>query len=152
MQKRGHSYTLEREKALAEGLRDVASDLRLIDAADFIAFIRTEQFANITNLVGSSTELYFKPGILKFGQSADIDATWGREPRIALDMEFHYMQINVYFRLILDAMRAGVEIDYINFESASADPDENTRRLMRAITCARLSPVVGHDAEVTAGA
>ena len=47
MLKQGRDYAREREKALAEGMRDVASELRLIDPADFIAFIRTEQFGNI---------------------------------------------------------------------------------------------------------
>jgi hypothetical protein len=55
----GHSFTLEREKALADGLRDVAAELRLIEATDLVAFLRTEQFGNIANLVNSSTELYF---------------------------------------------------------------------------------------------
>ena len=126
MLKPGNNTTLEREKALADGLRDVASELRLIDAADLIAFIRTEQFANIANLVSSSTELYFKPGTFNFGQSADIDVKWGAAPTIALDMEFHHMRVNVYFRLLLEALQAGIEINYISFEGGSADPDENT--------------------------
>ena len=126
MQKSGNSTTLEREKALADGLRDVASELRLIDATDLIAFIRTEQFANIGNLVNSSTELYYKPGTLSFGQSGDVDVKWGGTPTIALDMEFHHMRVSVYFRLLLEALQAGVEINYISFEGASGGPDENT--------------------------
>jgi hypothetical protein len=31
--------------------------------------IRTERFGNIANLVNSSTELYYKPGTLRFGSS-----------------------------------------------------------------------------------
>ena len=142
MQKSGNSTTLEREKALADGLRDVASELRLIDAADLIAFIRTEQFANIGNLVNSSTELYYKPGTLSFGQSADLDVKWGGTPTIALDMEFHHMQIRVYFRLLLEALQAGIEINYISFDGASVDPMENTERLIAAIADARFAPLV----------
>lgn len=141
MQKQRKNYTFEREKALAEGLKEVASELRLIDAADFVAFIRTEQFANVANLVNSSTELYFKAGTIRFGQSGDIDLEWGGIPSVSLDMEFHHMQVNVYFRLVLQAVHAGVEIDYITFDEGSADPDENTRRLVRAIASARLGPI-----------
>ena len=148
MQRRGNTYTLEREKALADGLRDVASELRLIDAADLIAFIRTEQFANIANLVNSSTELYYKAGTLSFGRSGDIDVKWGGAPTIALDMEFHHMHVSVYFRLLLEALQAGIEINYINFEAGPADPDQNTQRLVAAIANARLSPIRG----VAAGA
>jgi hypothetical protein len=140
MLRQGNIYTLEREKALADGLRDVAADLRLVDAADLVAFIRTEQFANIANLVNSSTELYYRPGTLKFGRSGDIDLKWGGAPAISLDMEFHHMQVSVYFRLLLEALQAGIEIDYINFEAGSADPDENTRALIGAIADARLAP------------
>jgi hypothetical protein len=141
MQKQGRDYTHEREKALAEGIKEVASELRLVDAADYVAFIRTEQFANVANLVNSSTELYFKPETLTFGLSGDIDLQWGRPPTVSLDMEFHHMQVNVYFRLLLQALHAGVEIDYITFDQGSADPDENTQRLINAIASARMSPV-----------
>jgi hypothetical protein len=141
MQKQGRDYTHEREKALAEGIKEVASELRLVDAADYVAFIRTEQFANVANLVNSSTELYFKPDTLTFGLSGDVDLQWGSPPTVSLDMEFHHRQVNVYFRLLLQALHAGVEIDYITFDQGSADPDENTQRLIDAIASARMSPV-----------
>jgi hypothetical protein len=142
MLSQGNTTTREREKALAEGVRDVASELRLIDAADLIAFIRTEQFANIANLVISSTELYYKPGTLSFGRSADIDVTWSGKPRISLDMEFHHMRVSVYFRLLLEAVQAAVEIHFIDFEAGSPNPDENTRALIAAIANARLAPPI----------
>jgi hypothetical protein len=137
----GHSYTLEREKALADGLRDVAAELRLIDATDLIAFLRTEQFGNIGNLVNSSTELYFKPGTLAFGSSGDVQLKWGEAPTVALDMEFSHRGVAVYFRLLLQALQAGVDITYIAFAQSSGDPEANTARLIEAIADARLTPV-----------
>lgn len=151
MLKHGSGYTAEREKALAEGIKDVASELRLIDAADFVAFIRTEQFANIKSLVTSSTEMYFKPGTLSFGLSGEVNLKWGGTPTVVLDMEFHHRQVNVYFRLLLEALQAGVEIDYISFEDGAADPDENTQRLIAAIRDARLVPI-GEDRDETLAA
>lgn len=138
MLKQGSVTTQEREKALADGIKEVASELRLIDAVDFVAYIRTGQFGNIGTLVSSSSELYFKPGTIAFGQSGDVDLTWGGTPSISLDMEFHHMRVNVYFRLFLEALHAGIEIDYITFDGGSPDPDENTRRLVEALTSARL--------------
>ena len=140
MLKQGSDYTLERERALADGLRDVASELRLIDAVDLVTFIRAEQFGNINALVNSSTELFFKPGTIAFGAAGDVDLRWGGAPSIALDMEFHHLQVSVYFRLLLEALNAGIEIDHISFEHGSQDPDENTRRLIDAIADARLAP------------
>ena len=141
MLRQGNSYTRDREKALADGLKEVASDLRLIDAADLIAFIRTERFGNISNLVSSSTELYFKPNTIFFGRSGTLNLRWGGTPSIMLDMEFHHMRVNVYFRLLLEALHAGVEIDYVSFEDGSPDPRENTQRLIDAIADARLQPM-----------
>ncbi|MFA5950140.1 MAG: hypothetical protein WC807_07640 [Hyphomicrobium sp.] len=141
MLKQGNDYTRDREKALADGLRDVACELRMIDPADFIAFIRTDQFGNLRNLVNSSTEMFFKPGTISFGLSGEADIRWDCEPQVSLDMEFHHMRVSVYFRLVLQAMHAGVEIDYLQFDGGAVDPDENTRRLVAAIADARLVPV-----------
>jgi hypothetical protein len=150
MQKQGKDYTFDREKALAEGIKEVASELRLVEAADFVAFIRTEQFANIANLVNSSTELYFKPDTIKFGLSGDADLQWGSCPCVSLDMDFHHMRVNVYFRLLLEALHASIEIDYITFDEPSADPDQNTQRLVEAIAGARLGPVRAADQDACA--
>jgi len=144
MLKDGNTYTLEREKALADGLRDVAAELRLIDATDLIAFLRTEQFGNIAHLVNSSTELYFKPGTLAFGSSGDVRLKWGEAPTVALDMEFMHRGVSVYFRLLLEALQAGIEITYITFSDSTGDPESNTLRLVEAIADARLTPIPRH--------
>ena len=141
MLKQGKDYSRESEKALAEGLRDVATELRLIDPADFIAFIRTEQFGNLRNLVNSSTEMFFKPGTITFGLSGEVDLPWGCAPCISLDMEFHHLNVSAYFRLVLRSLEAGIEISYVSFEGGSQDPDKNTARLIEAIEDARIVPV-----------
>jgi hypothetical protein len=140
MLKQGRDYSREREKALAEGLRDVATELRLIDPADLIAYIRTEQFGNIRALVNSSTEMFFKPGTITFGLSGEVDLAWGCAPTISLDMEFHHLNVSAYFRLVLQSLKAGIEISYVSFEGGSEDPDKNTARLIDAIEDARLVP------------
>lgn len=143
MLKQRIDHTHEREKALALGMTEVASELRLVDAVDYVAFIRTEQFGNLSALVNSSTELYYKPGTICFGLSGDIDLKWGGVPAVMLDMEFHHENVNVYFRLMLEALHAGVEINYISFDGGSADPEENTRRLIGALERAQIAPVRG---------
>ncbi|AHB47762.1 hypothetical protein W911_04025 [Hyphomicrobium nitrativorans NL23] len=140
MLKQGKDYSREREKALADGLRDVASELRLVDPADFIAFLRTEQFGNIRNLVNSSTEMFFKPGTITFGLSGEVDLPWDRAPSVSLDMEFHHLNVSAYFRLVLEAFHAGVDLSYVSFEGGSDDPDKNTCRLVEAIEDARVVP------------
>lgn len=145
MKKQGNECTLEREKALGQGVRELASELRMIEPADYVAYVRAERFANIANLVASSAELFFKPGTIVFGHSGEIDLKWGEPPSVALDMEFRHQQVNVYFRLILEAQRAGVEITYFAIDKASEAADDNTRRLMDAIADARLVPIAQID-------
>jgi hypothetical protein len=130
----------EREKALAESLREIASELRLIEAADFVAFIRAGQLGNVRTLVNASTEMYFQPGTISFGRSATAEVPWSATPRISLDMEFHHRLVNVFFRLVLEDGEAGVEIDYISFGGREADPAEDTRRFINALADARITP------------
>lgn len=131
-------HTRARAKVLAEGIREVAAELRLIDVADFIAYIRTERFANIEDLVNSSAELYFKEGTVSFAWAGEIDVKWGSPPVIALDMEFRHQSVAVFFNLSLKYLHGGVDIRHICFDDPSDDPDTNTRRLAEAIADARL--------------
>jgi hypothetical protein len=141
MMKSGDTFTLEREGALADGLVHVAAELRLVDPQDYVAFVRLELFGNIANIVNSSTELYYQPGTLKFGMSGEADISWGEPTRVILDMEFDYQGVKAYFRLLLDAEGAAVELTYLSFEGASSDPESNTQRLRDAIAAARLPDI-----------
>jgi hypothetical protein len=129
---------LLRTKALAEGLREVAAELRLVDLADFVTFIHREQFANIQDLVNSSVELFFKHGTLIYGAMANFDLDWDRSPTVTLGMEFHYQSVTILFDLMLQAKDAGVEIRAISFDGSPASPEEETKIFIEAITAARL--------------
>lgn len=128
-----------RERALGDGLGEVATELRLVDVTDLIAYIRNDQLANLGDLVSSSIERFFKPDTLRYGKAADIDLAWGSEPAIKIDMEFHHQEVSVYFSLLLESLRAGVEINYTNFNDATGNPSRNTARLIKAIADARLA-------------
>jgi len=141
MRHQQNDHVFMREKVLGEGLKEVASELRLVDVVDLVSFIRNEQFANIGDLVSSSIERFFKPDTLRYGKAGDVELNWGTTPSIMIDMEFHHRKVSVYFRLLLEALRAGVEINYINFGDASDDPTRNTTRLIDAVSDARLAPM-----------
>jgi hypothetical protein len=132
------SETLKREKALASALMDVASDLRLVGAADFIAFVRTGQLANIGNIVTSSTELYFRPGTLRFGRSCEADLTWDGPPHVSLALEFCHDGVMAFFRLILAANHACVEMDGLRISPEVSSHEAETERLVAALAAARL--------------
>jgi hypothetical protein len=128
-----------REKILGDSIRGVATDLRLIDLPDLVSYLKTGQIASVGSLVQSSIELSFKPETLSFGLAGDVFLEWGVLPCVCLDMEFHHKAVHVYFRLMLEAEVAGVEITYISFEGESNGPSTNTSRLHEALGEARIN-------------
>ncbi len=130
-------FSKERETIIAENIREVVSDLRLVDPADYIAFIRCELFANIADLVSSAAELYFYPGTLGLGHGGEFHCDWQSPPSITLDMEFRHQGVYAYFRITLTDRTAGVELNHIAFEDADGDPSANTVRLAKAFEDAR---------------
>jgi len=132
------SHLRAHEKIIADAIVDVATELRLADAAELMVLIRNNQDANIADLVNSSTELYFKPGALKYALSAGCKVGWESAPTIALDMEFRRQSVCVFFRLLLGRSRAGVDVLDIIFDENGLDQTEKTQRLADAVADARL--------------
>jgi hypothetical protein len=130
--------TQEREQIIAQALVDVASELRLIDAAELMTMIRNDHAANIADLINSSTELFFKSGTLRYALSASYKAPWDGTPVIALDMEFRHAMVSAFFRLTIGERRAGVEVIDILFDEQGLDDRAKAERLKAAFDTARL--------------
>ncbi|NDV85752.1 hypothetical protein GTW51_03450 [Aurantimonas aggregata] len=131
--------TMVRERALAEGLREFVAELRLVEVVDYIAFLRLERYGNLDDIVASSAEPYFKPGVLRFANSGDVLMGWGEVPVICLALEFRFEDVTAHFRLELGASTAAVDITYIAFDGPERDADCQTERLLKAIGDARLT-------------
>lgn len=131
-------FSDQREKLVAEAIIPVASELRMLDAADLISLLRFEQFGNLSDLVASAAELYFLPGTVRFGAGGDYRLEWGSEPEIVLDLEIKPPGVTVYAQLALRDQSAGVEINHISFQQPSQDPDENTAFLEKSLNAARF--------------
>jgi len=131
-------YSTEREKIVAEALRPVATELRLIDAADLVSLLRYERWGNLADLVSSAAELYFLPGTVRFGVSGDYTLDWNSTPEILLDLEIKPDGVSIYAKLSLTDELAGLEISHIAFQQPSADQDENTAFLARSLQKARF--------------
>ncbi len=136
MDKQPHSPA--REIIVANAIRAVANELRLIDVADYIAFIRLESLASVADIVESAAELYFMPGTLRLGHGCDAHVTWSGSPRISLDLELRPQGATVYFPLELSADNAGVEVNYVAFDNPSDDPEVNSRYLAEALQASRI--------------
>jgi hypothetical protein len=131
-------FTEEREKIVAEALRPVASELRLIDAADLIAMLRFEHYADLADLVASSAELYFQPGTVALGIGGDYRLDWDGQPTIVLDLELRPGGVTVYARLTLEDETGAIEISHIAFDEPSEDPELNTLRLAESLVSVSL--------------
>ncbi len=138
--------TCAREIVVAEAIREFVSELRMVDIADYIAFIRMERFGNVSDIVDSAAELYFMPGTLRLGHGGEAHVEWTGEPRIVLDLELRPQGVTVYFALTLTAQHASVDVNYVSFESPDADPDVNTRRLEDALLTARIRKTISPEA------
>jgi hypothetical protein len=132
-------HSLLRAKAIADGIMDVAAELRMLNVADYISFIHLEQFNNIRDIVNSSMELYFKHGTLSYGCSADYEIEWDQPPSVILDLEFRHQEVVARFNLTLQADHASVEISEISFGPGAGDEADDTRQLVAAIADARLA-------------
>jgi hypothetical protein len=134
----------EYEKILGDSLAEVASELRLVELSDFVAFIRSGRTGNLECIVDSSAELFFRPGTLRLGSSSDVVLDWGIPPVVKLGMEFHNHDVSIYFHLILESDKVGLRIDFMNIRDgeSSAVYDEVSARLRSAIEFAKLRPVM----------
>lgn len=131
-----------REVIVATAIQPVVRELRLVDIADYIAFIRMEHFANVADLVDSAAELYFMPGALRMGLGGEAHVGWSGSPRIVLDLELRPEGAVVYFQLSLTATHASVEVHYVSFEKPHAEPEKNTEYLSDAIERSMIRPSV----------
>ena len=131
-------HASSREKLIAGAIKEVVSELRMVDVGDYVAFIRMERFANVSDLVDSAAERFFMPGTLKLGHGGEAHLGWSGEPRIVLDLELRPRGATVYFTLAMTADSAAIDVNYVAFEDSSATPAENTAFLETALEGARI--------------
>jgi hypothetical protein len=125
--------------ALVRAFAPVAAELRLVDAADYIAYIHQERFANIHDLVASSVELFFRPGTLTFGWGGEYELDWNSAPVVTLDMEFRHRSVWLVFKLVLGATQTNVIVNYLSAGTSAVGSCQSLALLLEAIADARLS-------------
>ncbi|TGQ71241.1 hypothetical protein EN829_002330 [Mesorhizobium sp. M00.F.Ca.ET.186.01.1.1] len=134
-------HAKSREIIVASAIEQVVAELRLIDVADYIAFIRLEHFACLSDLVDSAAELFFMRGTLRLGHGGEAHVDWHGNPRIVLDLELRPPGVTVYFQLTLSGDDATVMVNYVSFEKPGEDPEHNTALLEAVIDEARIRRV-----------
>lgn len=137
MQEMSRATRARCERILALHVVELSTELRQHDAANLIALIQLQRFEAVRSLVDGDCEFLFQPSTMRFGSEAEVSADWTSLPTIALSMEFSYGSVEVYFRLVLEAREAGVEIDYMRFERATRHDTSYVAALHRALSDAR---------------
>ncbi len=140
-------HASSREIIVARAIDQVVRELRLIEVADYIAFIRLEHFACLSDLIESAAELFFMPGTLRLGHGGEAYVDWGDPPRIVLDLELRPPGVTVYFQLTLSEHDAAVVLNYVAFQHPDDDPDRNTQLLARVLEEARIRKAEGVNGE-----
>ncbi|MDN5928768.1 MAG: hypothetical protein L0I29_17000 [Hyphomicrobiales bacterium] len=142
MDRQAHSET--REVIVAKAIENVVAELRMVDVADYVAYIKLERFANISDLVASAAELYFMPGTLRLGHGGEAEICWAAPPKIVLDLELRPRGATIYFTLALSDKHAEIDVNYVSFDEPGSDPLANTDFLEAAIADARIRKTHGH--------
>jgi hypothetical protein len=127
------------ERILAENLDEVAAELRLVNVLDLIGYVRGERSAMLEDLVNSATELYFKPGAVRYAWSAELDVLWEVLPSVSLNMEFRWRGATAFFRLRLDSDHAAIVLQHISLEDGD-DGENAVKRFAGAVADARRQP------------
>ncbi len=131
-------HSAAREAIVAKAIAPVVAELRLVEPADYVAFIRLEQFGCLADIVASAAELFFMPGTVRLGHDGDADLAWNSVPVIRLDLELRPRGVTVWASLTLGATHAGVEVSYVSFAEPDGDPEANSAFLARALNEARI--------------
>ena len=127
------------ERVLAGALREVMTELFFTNAGLLMAYIHAGQTNIIDDIVASCAERSLKPGALRYGGQAMIQADWGVAPTVVMDMELGCADCSLYFRIIFDAGTVGVEMDSILYHGDEPAPDALLDHLTATLEGVRLS-------------
>ena len=103
-----------------------------------IGYISSGKWANIADLVASSSELFLREGALSFACMADFALGWGTTPSISLELEFQAATVSAFFTLVLGRRESLVDLKAVWFAEPPADERAGTALLAQAVESARL--------------
>ena len=112
---------LELEPHVASSIGSLAAELRLVDIADYIAYLRMEQFGCIADIVRDAADLYFTPGYIQFGMDGEASADWGAAPEVTLMLIINSARAKAHVTLKLCTDHAEVKLGYVSFDEHIAD-------------------------------
>jgi hypothetical protein len=137
------SERIEIERELSDALREVALEIRCVDALDLASDMHRMAFGNLGDIVHSACELHFRPEALMFAYTGDVSLTWFGAPKVGFDMELHAEGVDAHFRLTVDGLSADARLQHIAVDGALWREGLDFRRLRAAIASARVTAPCG---------
>ena len=98
------------ETEIAQAIKPVLRELRLVDVVDYIGYLRFEKHQNITDIFVSSAEQYFAPGFLSYREAGSVTVTWKQAPTIKLEAGISTPKASFRFAVHLQDETAFVEM------------------------------------------
>ncbi len=138
------------EALLATSIAELTTEFRNHEVADLVALIRLDRMATLQSLLDGECELFFKPGTMQFSGHAEAVVGWRAPPSVRLAMSFRSQGVELYYRLVLEASDAQVQLDLIRFDTPEASPDARLRRLALALGAARANRLSSSDGQLQA--
>ena len=132
------------EKVLVDAVRDVVSELLLLDLTHLICCVGTQRMKPVQALIDSAIELYFNPGCLQFSNSGHALLCWTGGIKLSLDFEFAGDDIRIYFTVVLQPRMATIQINYLwlGEDAVELSASQRVERTAVALANARRRPVM----------
>jgi hypothetical protein len=127
---------------VADALTGFIQELRLIELADFVAYLRLERHSQLGDLVTAAAEMFFAPQFLELGDGSYAKLDWSGQPAVFLNLVMQTAGATIYLTLTLQAERANVVINYIAFHVSCAEADEARSLVNRGIFTNLIRPRV----------
>jgi hypothetical protein len=128
------------EAELNEALRNVALEIRSVALLDLASFIHSDKIENISDIVASATELYFRPGTLQFSYSGEVKLDWFGIPLVTLDLELHEAGVDIYFKLNIETLCTNVEFRHATVDGRPLNVVEDSLVFTKALQGAKIDP------------
>ena len=121
------------EQMIANALKPFIRELRMVDVADYVAFLHFNQHNQIGDIVDSAAEQYFAPGFLAYRDTGSMSLDWGESAQIMLALGFNTPSATFDFELRLAHDNASVSLMRVNEQETSPGSTNKTHLLSRSI-------------------
>ena len=98
------------ETEIAQAIKPVLRELRLVDVVDYIAYLRFEKHQNIADIFVSSAEQFFAPGFLSYREAGSVTVDWKQAPTIRLEAGINTPKASFRFAVHLQDEAAFIEM------------------------------------------